>query len=139
MEPRQPRLDIHAALWRAVSKAVPAERVLTSIDGGATPDEAPLTIIAEPVARAAGDIPVRGVFDVTFSAITYAGTENEARAPHNAIADAILELTELEHGGVAARVARVTCTLEPSVAPSSAAPNWPGIMSSYTAYIRIWR
>ena len=138
MEPRQPRLDHHAAIWSAVAAKVPEHTVVTEVDAGLDPTYTPVSIVTEPVVRAATEL-TRGVFTVTFSVLTYAGTEAEARRVHNEVADAVLDLIELSYDGVDARASRVVCTVEPSSLPSSAASDWPGVMSSYSTYIRTWR
>lgn len=138
MEPKQPRLDHHAAIWAALAAKVPEHMVVTSVDAGLDPTRTPVSIVIEPTTRAATEF-TRGVFDVTFTLMTYAGTESEARRVHNEVADAVLELVDIEHEGVRARMSKVVCTLEPSAIPSTAAPEWPGVMSSYTTYIRTWR
>lgn len=138
MEPLQPRLDHHAAIWSAVAAKVPELTVVTEVDAGLDPTYTPVSIVTEPVVRAATEF-TRGVFTATFSVLTYAGTEAEARQVHNEVADAVLELVDMEYDGVTARASKVVCTVEPSALPSSAAPEWPGVMSSYTTYIRTWR
>lgn len=138
MEPLQPRLDHHAAIWSAVAAKVPELTVVTEVDAGLDPAYTPVSIVTEPVVRAATEF-TRGVFTATFSVLTYAGTEAEARRVHNEVADAVLALGDMSYDGVDARAARVVCTVEPSALPSSAAPEWPGVMSSYTTYIRTWR
>lgn len=138
MEPLQPRLDHHAAIWSAVAAKVPEHTVVTEVDAGLDPTYKPVSIVTEPVVRAATEF-TRGVFTATFSVLTYAGTEAEARRVHNAVADAVLDLVDLEYDGVTARASKVVCTVEPSALPSSAAPEWPGVMSSYTTYVRTWR
>lgn len=138
MEPLQPRLDHHAAIWSAVAAKVPELTVVTEVDAGLDPTYTPVSIVTEPVVRAATEF-TRGVFTATFSVLTYAGTEAEARRVHNEVADAVLELVDMEYDGVTARASKVVCTVEPSALPSSAAPEWPGVMSSYTTYIRTWR
>lgn len=138
MEPLQQRLDHHAAIWSAVAAKVPEHTVVTEVDAGLDPSYTPVSIVTEPVVRAATDF-TRGVFTATFSVMTYAGTEAAARRVHNDVADAVLDLRGLEHDGVEARASKVVCTVEPSALPSSAAPEWPGVMSSYTTYIRTWR
>lgn len=138
MEPLQPRLDHHAAIWSAVAAKVPEHTVVTEVDAGLDPTYKPVSIVTEPVVRAATEF-TRGVFTATFSVLTYAGTESEARRVHNAVADAVLDLVDLEYDGVTARASKVVCTVEPSALPSSAAPEWPGVMSSYTTYVRTWR
>ena len=138
MEPRQPRLDHHAAIWSAVADKVPEHTVVTEVDAGLDPTYTPVSIVTEPVVRAATEL-TRGVFFVTFTVLTYAGTEAEARRVHNEVADAVLDLVDMEYDGVAGRASRVVCTAEPSALPSSAAPEWPGVMSSYSTYVRTWR
>jgi hypothetical protein len=138
MEPLQPRLDHHAALWSAVAAKVPEHTVVTEVDAGLDPTYTPVSIVTEPVVRTATEY-TRGVFTATFSVLTYAGTEAEARRVHNDVADAVLALGDMEYGGVVARASKVVCTVEPSALPSSAAPEWPGVVSSYTTYIRTWR
>lgn len=138
MEPLQPRLDHHAAIWSAVAAKVPEHTVVTEVDAGLDPTYMPVSIVTEPVVRAATEF-TRGVFTATFSVLTYAGTEAEARRVHNAVADAVLDLVDMEYDGVTARASKVVCTVEPSALPSSAAPEWPGVMSSYTTYVRTWR
>lgn len=138
MEPKQRRLDHHAAIWAAVSDAVPEHAVVTEVDAGLDPAYTPVSVITEPVVRAASDL-TRGVFTAAFSVMTYAATEREARWVHYEVADAVLDLGDMSYDGVSAWAARVVCTVEPSALPSSAAPDWPGVMSSYTTYIRTWR
>lgn len=138
MEPLQPRLDYHAAIWSAVADKVPEHTVVTEVDAGLDPTYTPVSVVTEPVVRAATEL-TRGVFTATFSVLTYAGSESEARKVHYEVADAVLDLGDMSYDGVAARAARVVCTVEPSALPSSAAPEWPGVMSSYTTYIRTWR
>lgn len=138
MEPLQPRLDHHAAIWSAVAAKVPEHIVVTEVDAGLDPTYTPVSIVTEPVVRAATEL-TRGVFTATFSVLTYAGSESEARKVHYEVADAVLDLGDMMYDGVPARAARVVCTVEPSALPSSAAPEWPGVMSSYTTYIRTWR
>ena len=138
MEPIQPRLDHHAAIWSAVAAKVPELIVVTEVDAGLDPSHEPVSVVTEPVVRAATEL-TRGVFTATFSVLTYAGTESEARKVHYEVADAVLELGDMSYDGVTARAARVVCTVEPSALPSSAAPEWPGVLSSYTTYIRTWR
>lgn len=138
MEPLQPRLDHHAAIWSAVADKVPEHTVVTEVDAGLDPTYTPVSIVTEPVVRAATEL-TRGVFTATFSVLTYAGSESEARKVHYEVADAVLDLGDMSYDGVPARAARVVCTVEPSALPSSAAPEWPGVMSSYTTYIRTWR
>lgn len=138
MEPLQPRLDHHAAIWSAVTAKVPEHTVVTEVDAGLDPTYRPVSIVTEPVVRAATEF-TRGVFTATFSVLTYAGTESEARKVHYEVADAVLDLGDMEYDGVTARASKVVCTVEPSALPSSAAPEWPGVMSSYTTYVRTWR
>lgn len=138
MEPKQKRLDFHAAIWQAVAAKVLGHVVVTSVDAGLDPSRMPVSVITEPVVRAATDL-TRGVFTATFSVMTYAGSEAVAREVHYEVADAVLGIVNVSYGGVSARAAKVACTVEPSALPSSAAPDWPGVMSSYTAYIRTWR
>lgn len=138
MEPKQERLDHHAAIWSAVSAAVPEHMVVTEVDAGLDPTHTPVSVITEPTVRAATEL-TRGVFTATFSVMTYADTEREARRVHYEVADAVLDLGDMSYDGVTAWAARVVCTVEPSALPSSAAPEWPGVMSSYTTYIRTWR
>ena len=108
------------------------------MDASLDPSHSPVSVLTEPAVRPASDL-TRGVFIATFSVLTYAGTESEARRAHFDVADAVLALTRVAFNGVPARLAKVTCTVEPSELPSSAAPEWPGVMSSYTTYIRTWR
>lgn len=138
MEPLQPRLDHHAAIWHAVATKVPEHTVVTEVDGGLDPTYTPVSVITEPTVRAASEY-TRGVFTATFNVLTYAGTEAEARRVHNEVADAVLALKDIGHDGVTGSVSKVVCTVEPSALPSSAAPEWPGVMSGYTTYIRTWR
>jgi len=121
-----------------VAAKVPEHTVVTEVDAGLDPTYTPVSIVTEPVVRAATEL-TRGVFTATFSVLTYAGTESEARKVHYEVADAVLDLGDMTYAGVPARAARVVCTVEPSALPSSAAPEWPGVMSSYTTYIRTWR
>lgn len=138
MEPTQARLDYHAAIWAGLKDAVTSHSVVTEVDASLDPSRSPVSVVTEPAVRPASEL-TRGVFIATFSVLTYAGTENEARRAHIDVADTLLGLTRVEFDGVPARLARVTCTVEPSELPSSAAPEWPGVMSSYTTYIRTWR
>ena len=138
MEPKQQRLDFHVAIWQAVAAKVPKHVVVTSVDAGLDPARTPVSVITEPVVRAATDL-TRGVFTATFSVMTYAGSETVARRVQHEVADAVLSMVNVSYDGVSARAAKVNCTVEPSALPSSAAPDWPGVMSSYTAYIRTWR
>lgn len=138
MEPLQPRLDHHAAIWQAIARTVPHYTVVTEVDAGLDPTLAPVTVVTEPTVQASTEF-TRGVFSVTLTAMTYAATEAEARRVHNEIADVVLGLTDIEYDEVQARMSKVVCTLEPSALPSSAAPEWPGVMSSYTTYVRTWR
>lgn len=138
MEPKQERLDHHAAIWSAVAEAVPEHIVVTEVDAGLDPTLTPVSVITEPIVRAASEL-TRGVFVATFSVMTYAVTERVARRVHYEVADAVMDLGDLSYFGVSAWAARVVCTVEPSALPRSAAPDWPGVMSSYTLYIRTWR
>lgn len=138
MEPKQKRLDHHAAIWAAVAEELPEHIVATEVDAGLDPTLVPVSVITEPTVRAASEL-TRGVFTATFSVMTYAATERVARRVHYEVADVVLDMGDLSYGGVSAWAARVVCTVEPSVLPRSAAPDWPGVMSSYTTYIRTWR
>lgn len=138
MEPTQARLDHHAAIWSALSKRVTGHSVVTEVDASLDPTTAPVSVVTEPAVRPASEL-TRGVFIATFSVVTYAGKDTQARVAHNEAADAALGLIDLSYGGVEARASKVVCTVEASALPNSAAPEWPGILSSYTLYIRTWR
>lgn len=137
MEPLQKRLDFHAALRSAVAAEVPDLVVVGEVDAGLCPEREAVTVLTEPTVHAATEL-TRGVFNVTFALLTYADSEREARRVHYQVADAVLSLGELSWGGVDAWAARVTCTQEPAKLPTSAAYEWPGLISNYAAYIRTW-
>lgn len=138
MEPITQRLDFHAALWTAFKAAAPDLQFITSSGADMNPAREPVTVITEPQATQSSQYS-RSVFTVSYEILTYADTEDKARAAHNQAADTALSLQWVSFDGVHGRVATVQCELEPVTLHDSAAPEWPGVLSRYTMHVRTWR
>jgi hypothetical protein len=139
MEPKTPRLDPVAVLYTALSSAVTGHRVYTGVDASVDPAVSPVTVLTVPSHTPAGAY-TRWSFSVDVTLMTYAASTAEAARIHAEAADALLELTEAStEDGRPVAVSGVICTLEPADLPTRAAPQWPGVMSSYNLFLRTWR
>ena len=138
MEPKPYRLDFHAATWAALRAAVPDQIIITSSGADMDPGAAPVTVLTEPQAVQA-TVRSRGVHSLSFEVLTYSDREETARAAHIQVADAVLELQTVAFDGVQGRVSAVRCEIEPVALKDPSAPEWPGVLSRYTMYVRTWR
>lgn len=132
MEPQHARVDHLAALAIHLDGLVGHE-VVTDLDAGADLELGPVTVLQAPTITPAGPY-TRWSFQLSLVAITYATSASAAYAAHTRVADAILELTSVEGGAVT--VSSVQSTLEPVAHNARTAPQWPGVMSTYTMYTR---
>lgn len=138
MEPRTPRIDALAAIYRALRDTVAGHRITTELEAGDDASGDPLTVVQVNVVPAGPY--TRSAFNVDVTLMTFATTTTAALPAHVEAADAMLELTEVtDDNGVAGLVSAVVSTLEPSEVPGRSAPQWPGQLSRYNLYLRTWR
>lgn len=132
MEPTHTRLDPLALISTALLQAT-AHPVVTDMDAGMDPSRAPVTVVQVPTHVTAGPY-TRWNFQVSVTISTFAESSTAAWGAHTEVADAMLDLSGLDGGRV--RVSSVTCTLEPVNITGRTAPQWPGLVSTYTLFIR---
>ena len=107
--------------------------VVSDLDAGANPSHQPVTIVQVPQTEPAGPY-TRWSFDVSVTLTTFAGSSDQAWRHHAQVADILLDTTAVAEGSVL--VSSVVCTLEPTNVPGRTAPDWPGLVSTYTMSMR---
>lgn len=132
MEPTHPRLDPLALLVQQLGTQAD-HPVVSYMDASENPSEQPISVIQIPN-HAPHSLTTRWSFSVDITITTFARTSATAWSYHAPLADAILELTALDGGRVT--VSTPHCTLEPVTVAGGSGPQWPGVVSNYTIYIR---
>lgn len=132
MEPRHSRLDPLALLVDHLDRLAD-HPVVSDLDAGANPAHQPVTIVQVPQTGPAGAY-TRWSFDVSVTLTTFAGSSAQAWGHHAQVADLLLDTTAVADGAVL--VSSVMCTLEPTNVPGGTAPDWPGLVSTYTLSMR---
>lgn len=132
MDPTHTRLDPLALISTALLTAA-THPVTTDMDAGMDPSRGPVTVVQVPNHVPAGPY-TRWSFQVSVTISTFAGSSATAWEAHTEVADAMLDLAGLDYGRV--RVSSVTCTLEPVNITGRTAPQWPGLVSTYTLFMR---
>lgn len=132
MEPTHTRLDPLALISTALLQGA-THPVVTDMDAGMDPIQDPVTVVQVPNVTPASPL-TRWSFQVSVTLSTFAESSATAWGAHTEVADAMLDLSGLDGGRV--RVSSVTCTLEPVNITGRTAPQWPGLVSTYTLFIR---
>lgn len=132
MEPRHTRRD-HLALLVEHLDSLADHPVVSDLDAGADPAHQPVTVVQVPQTVPAGPY-TRWSFDVSVTITTFAGSSAQAWDHHAQVADLLLATTAVAQGEVL--VSSVVCTLEPTNVPGRTAPDWPGLLSTYTMSMR---
>lgn len=132
MFPEHKRLDPLALLVAELSALVDPP-VFSDVDASLDPRVQQVHVLQVPTVVPAGRLS-RWSFTVDAVLMTYADTPGNAWSYHTEAADAILELSGLASGQV--KVSNVQCTAEPSNLPGRTAPEWPGLISTYSMTLR---
>lgn len=134
MEPRHIRIDFLAELVRYLRNTTGTD-VVTGMDAGANPTDTPVTVIQVPTVSPAGRL-TRWAFDVSITVTTFAESSARAWGAHEKVCDAILDMSSLDSRAGLIRISSAVCTLEPVNVTGRNAPQWPGLLSNYTVYMR---
>lgn len=132
MEPQHTRRD-HLALLVDHLDSLADHPVVSDMDAGANPSHQPVTVVQIPQTEPAGPY-TRWSFDVSATIMTFAGSSAQAWDHHAQVADLLLATTAVARGEVL--VSSVVCTLEPTNVQGRTAPDWPGLVSTYTMSMR---
>lgn len=132
MEPYHMRRD-HLALLVDHLDRLADHPVVSDLDAGANPAHQPVTIVQVPQTEPAGPY-TRWSFDLSVTLTTFAGSSAQAWGHHAQVADILLDTASVADGAVL--VSSVVCTLEPTNVPGRTAPDWPGLVSTYTMSMR---
>lgn len=133
MEPRHARMDPLGLLVTQLDLEV-SHPVYAGTEASMDPARhGPVSVLQVSAHAPAGRL-TRWSFAVTVVAMTYAATPGEAFQAHGQLADTILDLTTVDNGAV--KVSSVVSELEPEDIPVRSATDWPGLMSTYSMYLR---
>lgn len=107
--------------------------VLTSMGAETARMDLPVTVVTVPTMRQAAPLD-RWAFRVQVSLTTFAAELAAAEAPHYAAHDALLAATASFDGSIL--ISSLVCDSEPLPIVSRPGADWPGLVSTYTLYMR---
>lgn len=107
--------------------------VLTSMGAETARMDLPVTVVTVPTMQQAGAVD-RWAFRVQVSLTTFAAELAAAEAPHYAAHDALLAATVSFDGAVL--ISSLMCDSEPLPHVSRPGADWPGLVSTYTMFMR---
>lgn len=108
-------------------------QILTAMGAEVSRLDLPVTVVTVPTMVQAGRVD-RWAFRVQVAVTTFAASLADAEGPHYAAHDALLEATASFDGAVL--ISSLVCDSEPLPHVARPGADWPGLVSTYTLYMR---